>query len=55
MKWVLVLVVVLVIGLWLESQWEKKKKQRKGADMVDDGTFNPGEMISELKGKQDGK
>jgi len=55
MKWVLLLVVVLVIGLWLESQWEKKKKQRKGADVVDEGIFNPGEMISELKGKQDGK
>ena len=55
MKWVIVLVAVLVIGLWLESQWEKKKKHRKGEDRVDDGIFNPGEMISELKGKQDGK
>ena len=54
MKWVVILVAVLMVALFIESKLEKKMK--KDRDSVEGGdVYSPGELIGELKSKQDGK
>ena len=56
MKWVIILVALLLVGLFIESKWEKKKKKTGGKEPGEDnGVFSPGEMIGGMKFKQDGK
>lgn len=56
MKWVIILVALLLMGLFIESKWEKKKKKTGGKEPGEDnGVFSPGEMIGGMKSKQDGK
>ena len=55
MKWALILVVVLLIGLFIESKWEQKKKKTAKDEVASNDIYSAGEMISELKGKQAGK
>ena len=55
MKWALILVAVLLIGLFIESKWEQKKKKTAKDEVASNEIYSAGEMISELKGKQDGK
>lgn len=54
MKWVIILVAVLLVGLFIESKWEKKTK-KDDPNVSGEGVYSPGEMIGELKSKQDGK
>ena len=54
MKWVIILVAVLLVGLFIESKWEKKMKKDR-QNIEGEGMYSPGEMIGELKSKQDGK
>ena len=56
MKWVIILVAVLLVGLFIESKWEKKKKKQGDKDHKEEnGVYSPGELIGEMKSKQDGK
>ncbi|MBQ4578311.1 MAG: hypothetical protein IJA84_04530 [Clostridia bacterium] len=55
MKWIILLVALLMLGLFIESKWEKKKKEdAKSVDSAND-VYSPGELIGEMKAKQDGK
>ncbi len=54
MKWVIILVALLLVGLFIESKWEKKKNGGKEPG-EDGGIYSPGELIGEMKSKQDGK
>ena len=55
MKWVIILVALLLVGLFIESKWEQKKKKTAKDEVASNDIYSAGEMISELKGKQDGK
>jgi hypothetical protein len=55
MKWVIILVALLLVGLFIESKWEQKKKKGAKDEVASNEIYSAGEMISELKGKQDGK